>query len=83
MFPSHDPPVRVGQEQKGSSLSDTGLPTFDFVDTAAMVDDTILEPIQKNISNALDLIVKGVNESNKKIKKEDTLKKIRELKEDE
>ena len=73
----------VGQEQKGSSLSDTGLPTFDFVDTAAMVDDTILEPIQKNISNALDLIVKGVNESDKKIKKEDTLKKIRELKEDE
>lgn len=72
----------VGQEQKGSSLSDTGLPTFDFVDTAAMVDDTILEPIQENISNALDLIVKGVNNSDKKIKKEDTLKKIRELKDD-
>jgi len=71
----------VGEEFKGQSLSDTGLPSFDFIDTLAMAEGTLVEPSVKSLNSAIDTIIKNVETSDKTKEKEKTLKKIRELKE--
>jgi len=72
----------VKEEQKGSALADTGLPVFDFIETAEAAQDTIIEPVVKNISKAVDLILGNIETTNLKKKKEDTLEKIRELRDE-
>ena len=71
----------VREEFKGQSLSDTGLPSFDFIDTLAMAEGTMVEPSVKSLNSAIDTIIKNVETSDKTKEKEKTLKKIRELKE--
>lgn len=72
----------VKEEQKGSALADTGLPVFDFGDAAEAAQDTVIEPVVKNISKSVDLILGNIEKTNLKKKKEDTLEKIRELKDE-
>ena len=72
----------VKEEQKGSALADTGLPVFDFGDAAEAAQGTVIEPIVKNISKSVDLILGNIEKTNLKKKKEDTLEKIRELKDE-
>lgn len=72
----------VKEEQKGSALADTGLPVFDFGDAAEAAQGTVIEPIAKNISKSVDLILGNIEKTNLKKKKEDTLEKIRELKDE-
>ena len=72
----------VKEEQKGSALADTGLPVFDFGDAAEAAQGTVIEPIAKNISKSVDVILGNIEKTNLKKKKEDTLKKIRELKDE-
>ena len=69
----------VKEEQKGSALADTGLPVFDFIETAEKAQGTIIEPIAKNISKSVDLILGNIEKTNLVKKKRDTLEKIREL----
>ena len=72
----------VKEEQKGSALADTGLPVFDFGDTAKATEETVIEPVVKNISKSVDLILGNIEKTNLKKKKEDTLEKIRELRDE-
>jgi len=72
----------VKEEQKGSALADTGLPVFDFGDAAETAQGTVIEPVVKNISKSVDLILGNIEKTNLKKKKEDTLEKIRELKDE-
>ena len=72
----------VKEEQKGSALADTGLPVFDFGDAAVVAQDTVIEPVVKNISKSVDLILGNIEKTNLKKKKEDTLEKIRELRDE-
>jgi hypothetical protein len=69
----------VKEEQKGSALADTGLPVFDFGDAAEAAQGTIIEPVVKNISKSVDLILGNIEKTNLVKKKRDTLEKIREL----
>jgi hypothetical protein len=72
----------VKEEQKGSALADTGLPVFDFGEAAELAQGTIIEPVAKNISKSVDVILGNIEKTNLKKKKEDTLKKMRELKDE-
>lgn len=72
----------VKEEQKGSALADTGLPVFDFGDAAEAAQGTIIEPVAETFSKSVDVILGNIEKTNKKKKKEDTLKKMRELTDD-
>ena len=67
------------EEQKGSTLSDTGLPSFDFIDTISLVKNVAGEPIAKNLNSAVDIIVGNVEKANEDERKKKTLEKIRQL----
>lgn len=67
------------EEFKGQSLSDTGLPSFDFIDTLELADETVAEPVAKTLNSAVDVIMQNMFSDKEGYQKEQTLKKLREM----